>query len=72
MAPTSASSSDYVRSSRLTLPDVTAIARALNFSLPIKLDDTNYIHRKVQIRAAIKGLGLNFLITEPVASSTLD
>ncbi|KAK9143454.1 hypothetical protein Syun_012854 [Stephania yunnanensis] len=34
----------------------------------MKLDDTNYIHWKVQIRAAIKGLSLNFLIIENLSS----
>ncbi|KAK9114608.1 hypothetical protein Syun_021405 [Stephania yunnanensis] len=54
---------DLVRNSRSKLQDVTTIARSLDFSLPMKLDDTNYIHWKVHIRAAIKG-GLSFPISE--------
>ncbi|KAK9120775.1 hypothetical protein Syun_018392 [Stephania yunnanensis] len=47
-----------------SLAEVTAIVKALNFNLSIKLDETNYVYWKMQVKAAIRGVGLECLINE--------
>ncbi|KAK9166573.1 hypothetical protein Scep_001764 [Stephania cephalantha] len=55
-----------------TFADLTAIAKSLNFNLPTKLDEGNYIYWKVQVRAAIRALGLDFFIENKRSSVTSD
>ncbi|KAK9169094.1 hypothetical protein Syun_001234 [Stephania yunnanensis] len=66
------SSSEGDSGSLSTFADVTAIAKYLNFNLPTKLDEGNYIYWKVQVKAAIRALGLEFFIENKRASVTTD
>lgn len=39
--------------------ELSSLARALNFNLPIKLDKTNFINKRAQVLAAIRALELD-------------
>ncbi|KAK9142504.1 hypothetical protein Syun_011904 [Stephania yunnanensis] len=45
--------------------DVVAVARVLNFNLPLKLNESNFSYWKVQVRAAVRALGLEVLLKTP-------
>ncbi|KAK9083599.1 hypothetical protein Scep_030070 [Stephania cephalantha] len=55
-----------------SISDVTAIAKALNFTLPNKLSGDNYSYWKIQVKSAVRGLGLKLLLEKAPPPSTSD
>ncbi|KAK9104520.1 hypothetical protein Scep_021364 [Stephania cephalantha] len=52
-------------SSSSIFADVAVVAKSFNFNLPFKLNESNFSYWKVQVRAAVRALGLELLLTTP-------